>query len=104
MEANDAKVLREVGDRPEFDFEPLDHLELGERHRWIDMEAAANASGARFAYLLGDLVMVELALVRFALETLRGEGFDPVSPPVMVREPALYGTGFFLIGVIVDEA
>ena len=95
MEADDAKVLREVGDRPEFDFEPLDHLELGERHRWIDMEAAANASGARFAYLLGDLVMVELALVRFALETLRGEGFDPVSPPVMVREPALYGTGFF---------
>ena len=95
MEEEDAKVLREVGDRPEFDFEPLDHLELGERHRWIDMEAAAETSGARFAYLLGDLVMLELALVRFALEMLRGEGFDPVSPPVMVREPALYGTGFF---------
>ena len=95
MEEEDAKVLREVGDRPEFDFEPLDHLELGERHRWIDMEAAAETSGARFAYLLGDLVMLELALVRFALEMLRDEGFDPVSPPVMVREPALYGTGFF---------
>ena len=94
-DADDAKVLREVGELPEFDFEPLDHLELGERHRWIDMEAAAEASGARFAYLLGDLVMVEMALVRFALETLRGEGFVPVSPPVMVREPALYGTGFF---------
>ena len=92
---DDAEVLREVGERPQFDFEPLDHLELGERHRWIDMEAAAETSGARFAYLLGDLVMLELALVRFALETLRGEGFDPVSPPVMVREPALYGTGFF---------
>ena len=76
MPSEDAKVLREVGDRPEFGFEPLDHLELGQRHGWIEMEAAAKASGARFAYLLGDLVMVEMALVRFALETLRGEGFD----------------------------
>jgi seryl-tRNA synthetase len=91
----DAEVLREVGERPAFDFEPLDHLELGERHGWIDMEAAARTSGARFAYLLGDLVMLEMALVRFALETLRGEGFEPVSPPVLVREQALYGTGFF---------
>jgi seryl-tRNA synthetase len=95
MTEEDARELRQVGDRPDFDFEPLDHLELGERHRWIDMEAAAEASGTRFAYLLGDLVMLEMALVRFALEKLRGEGFTPVSPPVMVREQALYGTGFF---------
>ncbi len=95
MTEEDADVLREVGERPAFDFEPLDHLELGERHRWIDMEAAARTSGARFAYLLGDLVMLEMALVRFALETLRSEGFEPVSPPVLVREQALYGTGFF---------
>ena len=94
-EPEDAVVLREVGERPEFGFEPLDHLELGQRHGWIEMEAAAEASGARFAYLLGDLVMLEMGLVRFALETLRGEGFVPVSPPVMVREQALYGTGFF---------
>ena len=59
------------------------------------MEAAAQLSGSRFAYLLGDLVMVEMALVRFALETLREEGFTPVSPPVLVREHALFGTGFF---------
>ncbi|HZA57565.1 MAG TPA: serine--tRNA ligase [Solirubrobacterales bacterium] len=91
----DAVVLREVGERPEFGFEPADHLELGERHGWIEMEAAARTSGARFAYLMGDLVMVEMALVRFALELLRGEGFTPVAPPVMVRERALYGTGFF---------
>jgi seryl-tRNA synthetase len=84
-----------VGDRPEFGFEPLDHLELGQRHGWIEMEAAARTSGARFAYLLGDLVMVELALVRFALELVRGEGFKPTVPPVLVREQALFGTGFF---------
>ncbi len=70
-----------------------DHLELaGPR---IDMERAARLSGSRFAYLRGDLVMVELALVRYALEKLRGEGFEPVIPPVLVRERALYGTGMF---------
>ncbi len=95
MTEEDAVVLREVGDPPEFDFEPLDHLELGEKHGWIEMEAAANVSGSRFAYLLGDLVMVEMALVRFAMERLRGHGFTPAIPPVLVREQALFGTGFF---------
>ncbi len=91
----DNVTLREVGDRQEFDFEPLDHLDLGQRHGWIEMEAAASASGSRFAYLLGDLVMMELALVRFAIERVRAEGFEPTVPPVLVREQALYGTGYF---------
>ena len=91
----DNVTLREVGDRPELDFEPLDHLELAQRHGWIEMEAAASASGSRFAYLLGDLVMLELALVGFAMELVRGEGFQPTVPPVLVREGPLYGTGFF---------
>jgi seryl-tRNA synthetase len=69
-----------------------DHLELA--GAMIDMDSAAKLSGARFAYLKGDLVMVELALVRFVLEKLRGHGFEPVIPPVLVRERALYGTGF----------
>ena len=59
------------------------------------MEAAAEASGSRFAYLLGDLVMLEFALVRFAMEPSRAEGFEPTVPPVLVREQALYGTGYF---------
>ena len=58
------------------------------------MDRAARLSGSRFAYLKGDLVMLELALVRWALEKLRGHGFEPVIPPVLVRERALYGTGF----------
>jgi seryl-tRNA synthetase len=91
----DAKLIREVGDKPEFGFEALDHLELGERHNWINMEAAANLSGTRFAYILGDLAMLEFSLVRFAMETVRAEGFTPAIPPVLVREHALYGTGFF---------
>ena len=69
-----------------------DHLELG--GAWIDMEAGARVAGSRFAYLKGDLVLLELALVRWALEVLRGHGFEPVIPPVLVREEALYGTGF----------
>jgi seryl-tRNA synthetase len=91
----DATVLREVGERPEFEFEVRDHLELGERWGLIDMAHAARASGSRFAYLMGDLVMVELALVRFALGLLAAEGFVPVVPPVLVRERALEGTGVF---------
>jgi seryl-tRNA synthetase len=59
------------------------------------MEKAGEASGSRFAYLLGDLVAVELALLRFAHDLLRAEGMVPVSPPVLVREGPLFGTGFF---------
>ena len=92
---DDAVTLREIGDRPEADFEIRDHLDLGVANGWIEMEKAAQASGSRFAYLMGDLVIVELALVRFALDLVRAEGFEPVVPPVLVREGPLYGTGFF---------
>jgi seryl-tRNA synthetase len=84
--------VREVGAVPEMGFEPRDHLELA--GEMIDTERAARLSGSRFAYLRGALVMVELALVRWALEKLQGHGFEPVVPPVLVRERALYGTGF----------
>jgi len=82
-------VLKEVGDASR---EGRDHLALaGER---IDMERGARLSGSRFAYLKGDLVLLEFALVQWALHKLRGHGFEPVIPPVLVREEALYGTGF----------
>jgi seryl-tRNA synthetase len=90
----DAVVIREVGERPEFEFEPRDHLEIGTGLGLIDMEAGARLSGSRFAYLKGDLVLLELALVRFAIELVRDEGHEPVVPPVLVREEALEGTGF----------
>ncbi len=81
-------VVREVG---EAGATGRDHLELA--GEMIDMERGARLSGSRFAYLRGDLVLLELALVRFALEKLMGKGFEPVIPPVLVREQALYGTG-----------
>jgi seryl-tRNA synthetase len=86
------ELLRTVGEPRAFEFEPRDHLELAGTR--IDMERAARLSGARFAYLLGDLVLVELALVHWALAKLRRHGFEPVIPPALVREQALYGTGF----------
>jgi seryl-tRNA synthetase len=94
-EEGDGITLREVGSPREFGFEPRDHLDLGTQHGWIEMEKAAEASGSRFSYLIGDLVMVELALIRFAVDTIRAEGFEPVVPPVLVREKALFGTGYF---------
>ena len=83
------EVLRVVGDGSKTG---RDHLELaGER---IDMERGARLSGSRFAYLRGDLVMLELALVQWSMDKLRGHGFEPVIPPVLVREQALFGTGY----------
>lgn len=81
-------VLREVGQAGKTG---RDHLDLA--GAMIDMEAGARVAGSRFAYLKGDLVMLELALVRWALEKLRGHGHEPVIPPVLVREEALFGTG-----------
>jgi seryl-tRNA synthetase len=86
------EVVKEVGEVEALAFEPRDHLELA--GAMIDMDRAANLSGSRFAYISGDLVMLELALVRWALEKTRARGFEPVIPPVLVRERALYGTGF----------
>jgi seryl-tRNA synthetase len=83
-------VIKTVG-TPRSGGPAADHLELA--GGLIDMRAGARLSGARFAYLRGDLVMLELALVRWALERLAAQGFEPVIPPVLVREQALYGTG-----------
>jgi seryl-tRNA synthetase len=90
----DAVVLRVVGEPPALGFEPRDHLELGTALGLIDMESAARASGARFAYMKGDLVRLELALVQYALAKLAPRGFVPVVPPVLVREEPLFWTGF----------
>ena len=83
------EVIREVG---EAGAGGRDHLELlGDL---VDLEAGARVSGARFNYLKGPLVLLELALVRWALEVVGEKGFVPVIPPVLVREEALFGTGF----------
>ncbi len=90
--ADEDTPLRSWGDPMTPSHPPRDHLELA--GAMIDMEAGAKIAGSRFGYLKGDLVLVELALVRWTMEVLRGHGFEPVVPPVLVREEALFGTGF----------
>ena len=88
-------VLRHVGTPREFDFPVKDHLDLGVALDLIDMERGAKVSGSRFAYLKGDLVLLQFALVQYGLAVVGAKGFRPVVPPVLVREEAMYGTGFF---------
>ncbi len=91
---DDNVVERHSGEPPDLDFEPRDHVALGERLGLLDAERGAKTSGSRFVYLTGRGVLLELALVRFAVDLLLERGFEPVVPPVLVREEAMYGTGF----------
>ena len=91
----DAVEVRRWGTPAEFEFPVRDHQELGESLGIIDVERAARLSGSRFAYLKGEAALLDLGLVRFAMDRLTAEGFTPVVPPVLVREEALFGTGFF---------
>lgn len=86
----DAEELRRWGEPPEL-AEPREHTEIGR----FEMERAARLSGSRFGYFVGDTALLALAVHRYALDTVVRAGFTPVLPPVLVREEAMYGTGFF---------
>ncbi len=91
----DSVVMHEWGTPRQFAFEPKDHIDLAAAFDMIDMERGARTSGSRFAYLKGDLVFLQFALVQYALQKLASKGFRPVVVPVLVRDEAMYGTGFF---------
>jgi seryl-tRNA synthetase len=86
----DAVEIRRVGEPPDLP-NPREHTEIGH----FDMERAARLSGSRFGYMIGDTAQLALALYRLALDRVTAAGFLPVLPPVLVREEAMYGTGFF---------
>jgi seryl-tRNA synthetase len=94
-EDKDNKVIKTVGDIPKFDFEPKDHLDLGKTLDVIDMESAAEASGARFYYLKNELVLIEFALINWLMHKYVKKGFTPVTVPMLVKEKMMYATGFF---------
>jgi seryl-tRNA synthetase len=94
----DAVEVAQFGAKREFDFDVRDHVEIGEALGLIDIPRAVKVSGSRFTYLMGQAVMLELALVRYALELLTSRGFTPVIPPVLTRQEALYGTAFLPTG------
>jgi seryl-tRNA synthetase len=91
----DSVCMHTWGTPRQFAFKPLDHLDLATPRDLIDMERGARTSGSRFVYLKGDLVFLQFALVQFALGKLASKGFRPVIVPVLVRDEAMYGTGFF---------
>jgi len=87
-------VLREVGEKPKFGFNPKDYLILNEKLGWVDTERAGKAIGSRFGYLLRDAVDLEFALVKFGIDTLKKEGFIPIVPPVFLKPDAMAGMGY----------
>ncbi|MEE8456602.1 MAG: serine--tRNA ligase [Acidimicrobiia bacterium] len=95
LEEEDAVELRRIGEQPSFDFETKDHVDLGVGLDVIDIERAVKISGSRFGLKKGKLAVLEMSLMRWAIDNLSGHGFTPVMPPVLVREEALFGTGFF---------
>ena len=90
----DNKEIKKVGE-PRKIKNPMTHLEIGENLGLIDVERASKISGSRFSYLFGDLVKIQFNLVSYTLNKLSEKGFNPTIPPVLVRENALFGTGFF---------
>jgi seryl-tRNA synthetase len=89
-------VVRSVnGKKPVFDFEPKNHIELGTSLDILDEERAAKISGSRFVFLKNEAVLLEFALIQYVLNILIARGFTPLIPPTLVREDAMYGTGFF---------
>lgn len=91
---DDFVVLETIGEPRTFDFEPKDHLELGESLGLIDMKRGTKVSGARFYYLTGDGAMLQLGMLMLAAQKAREAGFSMMIPPVLVRPEIMAGTGF----------
>jgi seryl-tRNA synthetase len=92
--AEDNKVVRTWGAKPRFDFQPLDHVAIAERHDLIDLEAGARVTGHGFYFLKNEAVLLELALVQYAMQKLLAEGFTLHTTPDLARDEVLEGIGF----------
>lgn len=88
------ELVRTFGEPTKFAFEPKDHMDLGQELNVIDMDRAAKVSGARFVYLKGDAVLLEFALIQYALQETLKEGFVPVMPPHMISTAAMGAMGY----------
>lgn len=89
------QVKKQVGDLPEFSFEPKSHQEIMEGLGWLDTKRAVRIAGFRAYFLKGDGLKLEQAILRYALRKLSAEGFELMSAPIMVTEEAMWGTGYF---------
>jgi seryl-tRNA synthetase len=93
-DAENVEVKR-VGVVREFGFEPKPHYELAAAQQWVDFERAAKMAGSRNYILFGDLALLHDAVLRFAVDLLIERGYTPIDPPLLVRDEAMFGTGFF---------
>ena len=87
--------IRKHGAVRAFDFQPRPHYEIGEAQGWLDFRRAADMAGSRNYFLFAELALLHDAILRFAVDLLVGRGFVPVDPPVLVRDAAMFGTGFY---------
>ncbi|MDF2577228.1 MAG: serS [Chlamydiales bacterium] len=90
--------IKRWGNIPQFNFSPLDHVQILEKHNWADLERIANVCGSRTYCLKGDMVLLEMAILNFALAKLVEKKFTLITVPALAREAALYGTGHFPTG------
>jgi seryl-tRNA synthetase len=102
LTAAENREVRRWGEPRSFGFEPKDHLALAERLGLVDMERAAKVAGTRTYFLKGDLVLLELAVLRFALDLVSSRGYVPHAPPLLVKREAMEGTGYLPLGA--DQA
>ncbi len=102
LTAAENREVRRWGEPRAFDFGPKDHLALAERLGLVDMERAAKVAGTRTYFLKGDLVLLELAVLRFSLELVASRGYVPHAPPLLVKREAMEGTGYLPLGA--DQA
>ena len=91
----DNLVVSKFSEPTKFAFPPKAHYEIGKARGWIDIEKGADVSGARFWYLKGDIVLLQFAIINYVFAKMVEKGFMPVIPPFLVREKAMFGTGFF---------
>ena len=92
------EVITEFGEKPVFSFKPKDYLEITEKLDLIDVKRAAKVTGSRFGYIKGDLVLLQFAIIQYALESLNNSGFRPILPPGMINDESAQGLGYLEAG------
>ena len=92
---NSNKVERKVGEQPVFNFQPKEHFEIPAVAELIDTERGARMSGSRFYFYRGKLAILERALIQYVVDSIVARGYELMLPPLLVKDEAMFGTGFF---------
>jgi seryl-tRNA synthetase len=91
--------VKRFGEIPTFAFPPLDHIELGKKNHWIDIERGVKVAGFRGYFLKNEGALLQMRLMSYVFQKLAQKGYTPIIPPTLVKEAALWGTGYFPFGI-----